>query len=773
MKISIIIPIFNAELYLRECLDSIINQTYKNLEIILVNDDSTDNSEQIILEYLNLDQRIQYFKNNCNKGTFEARRFAIKNATGEYILFIDADDWISLDTCQILEKHMKKDIDIIQYSIVKIKSNPNESLYKFLYNFEINYHSMNNQRVFESFFVEYRWVSWMLCGKCIKTSLIQKAVAHVPEDSYITWSEDYLIVFICAYFANSYIGCKKVKYYYREHPASSENNLNFNKDVWIENYKIFFAIYNKFIDENHIYNKYPYIKNEENLIYAIMKRFYYKMQRKDQIKYFAELCDYLDEKRVFSVLYNFFPLKSIIYLTESIPIKLKPSSPIKTVAFMLYRLDQGGIERVTSLLLSLFKGMNYKVVLFCIKDNDIDFYSFNTVTKIVADEYNPFTTLEDAINTYNIDLIINQDHHSVLRLYILFYAKMKGIRIIQCIHLMPLYFQLLNDENTKYRCDKIYSKLADAILCLSGRDQLYYQDRGIKAIYMPNPLTFNNVDIKCAALDNHNILFVGRLATQKNPKFMIRTLPYIINEIPNTRLIICGDIANEEPELKEELVNLAKELEVFDKIDFVGNVLNIGEFFQNSAVHVMPSRYEGMPMVWGEAKSNGVPTVYTRMDYLEFAYLEGSVVVDQGDIVGFANEVIKLLKDLDYRRLLGKKAKESLINFENEIIISRWQQLLHDYEQGSLDNSLLMQIDPKLNKEEVLQIYKFEEFKIIESYSQIRDSIEDRFNGNLKSKSRHFIGLIVKWIFKKGTKRYKFIKDIVNKFIKVINNSNE
>lgn len=100
-KISVIIPVYNTAQYLPECLDSIINQTYSNLEIILVNDGSTDNSEDICNEYARKDSRILVIHKE-NGGQSSARNRGLDIAQGDYISFIDSDDWIDLDTYRII-----------------------------------------------------------------------------------------------------------------------------------------------------------------------------------------------------------------------------------------------------------------------------------------------------------------------------------------------------------------------------------------------------------------------------------------------------------------------------------------------------------------------------------------------------------------------------------------------------------------------------------------------------------------------------------------------
>ena len=94
-KVSIIIPVFNTQKYLHECLDSVINQTYKDVEIILVDDGSTDESGSICDDYAKKNERIKVF-HISNSGLSHARNIGIDNATGEYIVFQDSDDYIEL-----------------------------------------------------------------------------------------------------------------------------------------------------------------------------------------------------------------------------------------------------------------------------------------------------------------------------------------------------------------------------------------------------------------------------------------------------------------------------------------------------------------------------------------------------------------------------------------------------------------------------------------------------------------------------------------------------
>lgn len=105
--ISIIIPVYNAELFLDECIKSLIKQTYKNLEIIFIDDGSKDESKKIIEKYLNIDSRIKYFYKE-NGGACSARNKGLEEMTGEYVCFVDSDDYVENDYVNKLYSSIKE-----------------------------------------------------------------------------------------------------------------------------------------------------------------------------------------------------------------------------------------------------------------------------------------------------------------------------------------------------------------------------------------------------------------------------------------------------------------------------------------------------------------------------------------------------------------------------------------------------------------------------------------------------------------------------------------
>ena len=115
-KISIIIPVYNTEKYIERCLNSVINQKYENKEIIVINDGSTDKSEEKINKYIN---KITYIKKE-NSGLSDTRNVGIEKATGEYIMFIDSDDYIEECLLDKLKPYINQEIEMIKYKSRKV-----------------------------------------------------------------------------------------------------------------------------------------------------------------------------------------------------------------------------------------------------------------------------------------------------------------------------------------------------------------------------------------------------------------------------------------------------------------------------------------------------------------------------------------------------------------------------------------------------------------------------------------------------------------------------
>lgn len=137
--VSIIVPVYNVERYLRQCLDSLVNQTYQNIEIICVDDGSTDASSEILTEYALKNSKVRVIRQK-NSGLSAARNVGFSFATGEYVMYVDSDDWIDVCTCEkAVFKAEEHAADLVVWPY--IREFPNRSAPKAIFSEEKTFHA--------------------------------------------------------------------------------------------------------------------------------------------------------------------------------------------------------------------------------------------------------------------------------------------------------------------------------------------------------------------------------------------------------------------------------------------------------------------------------------------------------------------------------------------------------------------------------------------------------------------------------------------------------
>ena len=207
-KISVIIPVYNVEKYLAECLTSVVNQTFKDIEIICVNDGSTDNSPKILEEFAQKDSRIKII-NQENQGMSCARNAGLAVATGEYITFVDSDDYISTDLYADMQKYLPAELICFNAKIF-----PMSEKYRALQNY-IQCKFEGEQSITEKIIKQTNIHIW---NKIFKTSVIRENNIKFPDGLYF---EDFPFMFEYLYSINTAkFVTGKGYYFYRQQPNS-------------------------------------------------------------------------------------------------------------------------------------------------------------------------------------------------------------------------------------------------------------------------------------------------------------------------------------------------------------------------------------------------------------------------------------------------------------------------------------------------------------------------------------------------------------------------
>lgn len=238
--LSIIIPFYNRDRYLDRCIQSVLNQSYSNFEIILIDDGSTDNSLVIAESYAKNNKKI-VLVHTKHSGTINARNMAFKLACGKYIVCVDSDDYIEQGYFENIYKHIKKhlDIDIIGFNQIKNFENKNINPTYWPY-----YGYSNNQDIRNKLFKDISTLkNFITCSiLVIKKDLLVK---HMCTDTTLKCPEDILYTYKCLYEANSLLTLNKSFYVYDK---TNNTSTTCNKNLTLKNYlQSYLYLYKQFL----------------------------------------------------------------------------------------------------------------------------------------------------------------------------------------------------------------------------------------------------------------------------------------------------------------------------------------------------------------------------------------------------------------------------------------------------------------------------------------------------------------------------------------------
>lgn len=237
-KVSFIVPIYNASEYLSRSIESILNQSYKNIEIILIDDASTDNSKEIIKSYALKDSRIKPIYSEVNQGVSKTRNLGLKSVSGDYVTFMDADDYITPNMVQImLEKAIKYDSDLVDSYHLIIYKNKTFLEHKPLKE-DLTLGNKDN--------VEMITKSSYVTGKLIDVKLLKGLLF----DENLRRYEDLVFEHELKLRVKNYCLIKDVIYYYYQVEGSLINSLGEKHKVYLDAAKIVLDLYKNESEES-------------------------------------------------------------------------------------------------------------------------------------------------------------------------------------------------------------------------------------------------------------------------------------------------------------------------------------------------------------------------------------------------------------------------------------------------------------------------------------------------------------------------------------------
>lgn len=311
-RISIIVPVYNCERYLEECIDSLLNQKYNNYEIILIDDGSTDNSKKICEKYAKKNQNIKFYSKK-NGGVSNTRNYGIDKSTGDFICFVDSDDIVTSNFLIDFIENIK-DSDTVMCSMKKFNNNdiPNRCVR--------NNETKKNvgEELFDFIFNNY---SGYVTNKMYKREIILNNKIRFNEKIYMT--EDLLFNIDYALCSKSNVSISNENYFYRYFSDSASKRINNTKwftildsyemflnnqeIVKISKYPVLLYNYNKYICESiYRYSKIDRKKYSKNI--SELKQKY----KNNKIK--RNVINYKDKVKLFC--YRYFPNIFFAYIRK-------------------------------------------------------------------------------------------------------------------------------------------------------------------------------------------------------------------------------------------------------------------------------------------------------------------------------------------------------------------------------------------------------------------------------------------------------------------------
>ncbi len=226
-QLSIIIPLFNSCDFISRALQSCINQTLKDVEILIIDDKSKDNSLNIVLEFAKKDERVKIFQNDENLGTFATRNLGVLKSRADFIMFLDSDDFLALNACEVALTKIKQGFDLLCFDafVHRVKT-------KQFYRFKQD--EVFNQKEFLEFLSKQRHFCWSVWAKCFKKDIILKSFEKIKIDERLSYGEDVLFCYVYFMFCEKIAVFKTCTYHYEFNPNGRYENKN--KEILNQNY---------------------------------------------------------------------------------------------------------------------------------------------------------------------------------------------------------------------------------------------------------------------------------------------------------------------------------------------------------------------------------------------------------------------------------------------------------------------------------------------------------------------------------------------------------
>lgn len=683
-KITVIIPVFNGERCLDVCMNSVRQQTLRDIEIICVDDCSQDASRQMLCKMAEEDSRIKLCFHDRNKSVFVARKTGVAAATGEFILFLDSDDYLDLSACEELyNKASKENVDILHFCTQIVDCGiENEGQKKELKKLLLPYPGrLEGTDVFRGFAKRKIWGN--LVNKLYRSEICKKAYAQL-RDAYFAVAEDILAFCAIAYYARSYLGWNsKPLYQYKV-----GNGISTGGAVSLEKFErqCRMADVNRtmaaFCMEREVYDISKDLIDQLGSIWLnhCCEIWHDKLTKDLAAEGWSILCKYWGGERAIAHIaqINYSNRKEIARKLEQLPGVSLRGKTIKTVGIYYHRLYNGGVERVISVLAPVFLDMGYKVVV--ITDELPRKEDFPLPMEVIRETVysnlntNPhnigvrFASWSQIMEEHAVDVVIYNAWLSDLLLWDMLHLKGIGVPVV--VHAHGVFSCTMVELKDVFAELPDVLHLADGIVTLSEVDRLFWSLFCQNTHCIPNPASETLMNAKAGCWENQTVIWVGRANPEKQPEKLFNIMRLVVDQLPNVKLLVLGDFGDPKWE------RMVRHLKLKDNVSFCGLVSNVSAYLEKASVFVCTSQFEGFPMSLVEAQAHSLPTVMFRLPHVTMATSDRGVVsVDMNDVTSAADEIVRLLQDKAHWSVNSEMAYNSYTWLRDYDLRAAWHRL--------------------------------------------------------------------------------------------------
>jgi glycosyltransferase involved in cell wall biosynthesis len=678
-KISIIIPVYNGSDFLREAIDSVIAQTYNNIEIIVINDGSNDKgeTEKITRSY---GKKIRYFKKE-NGGVATALNLGIEKMTGDYFSWLSHDDkYVPNRTKKMvsrINKELNKEDLILATSFAYFDKST-------------KFPHIKSKRYVPSHPLSYLFLGYINgCSMLIPKSVLIKG--GVFNKNLLT-TQDFDLWFRLLR-NNKLIYLDEPLTLSRSHEkqgskAMLEEHIKECDELWISMMKELSNVEksNIFGDEFSFYSAiYDFLKN--NTLY------------KEAISFAKKEMLEVTKTRVFSEGYK------PVFIDD---LALNINKNKKTIFFPIFGHynDRGGLNKMVSMLANRLSE-KYNVIIASFTTKEYGYPLDGRVSYIrVSSKFLDVDSFEDISILFDVDIVVVSHNCCKSGLDLISRSKVNNKKVIAWNH--ENYF--LPYINPKY-CEiwpirnDIFAK-TDAVLWLTNASCSVYYLRTNNGLVMPNFIHFEHViKKKYTEVIHNNIIAVARFDDpQKRINKLIEAYEKIIDLRPITSLTILGVVDTKMAYKNNESVGRAiKRVNANGgQIKLAGVVNNIEDYYSKSDVHILPSHYEGFSLTILEGAYFGVPTAVFNSSGFDDIISDGvnGIIAPEADTSILARRVVDLLNDKKKLINMKNSSKEILNKFDEDTIVKKWESLI----EAVLDDKKIIFNKYSYNKEMMQKI---------------------------------------------------------------------